>query len=479
MKKFIASIFHLIYPEVWLVGIFTVLQPFIGGNRYYFIALVVLFVVIYLTSKNFLETVWLTFIATLPFSRGKYFDFVLVPAAVWGGDFDLIFRATFLFGDFLLALAIYTILSRYKKFRDKLKKAEPKVITYLPLFLFLIISFLSSYKSFFSFTSLYYFLQLMKFVMLFFVARVAFSKAATAQKSFQIFVLFLIINSLLIIAQYATGGPIGLNIEGRSEGYGIYGVYATENLALFRAGGFSPDPNVAATLIALSLPILLTNVLISNKSYVRIKWLVILLLILALILTASRTLWITAAVFGFVTIFYLKKSHSIHMPPLIKKNWIIFGVLFFLLLSPIVRQRLITLTNMFKPEGGGTYRIEHIKIGLYYLKNYLIGTGLGTFNYYMALDFSPEKSGLLPAQPHNLLAQLGAETGALGLSLFLIFLTLLLKEKFKASFGNPGNFAVFSSLCSFLLSALFFPWFLHPLMGMMLWIIIAYPLTKR
>lgn len=479
MKGFLASIFNLMSAEIWLIGIFMIFQPTISGNRYYFFALAALFFLIYIFSKNLLQTTWLTFLASIPFSRGKYFDFLVVPASYWGGEFDLGLRVSFLFSDFLLALAAYLILSKYKKLRSKYKISNSEVKIYLFLFLFVLVSFISSYMSFFPFTSFYFFLQLSKFVALFFVAKVVLANEDTARKSFQFLVLFLFLNSLVVVSQYINQSPLGLaNIEGQSAAYGVYGLYSSEDSTLFRAGGFSPDPNVTATFLAISFPVLFTNSLMSKNYKTRIKWLVLFILGTALILTASRTLWAVTTFVGVVNYLYLKRNYSIKIPPFIKKNTKIFLVLVSIFLFPFLFRRLATLVDIFDSQGGGTYRIEHIKAGIYFLKKHIFGSGLGTFSYSMAYDLPPQESGLLPADPHNLFAQIGAETGFLGLIFFSLFLFFLIRQKYKESLKNPVNFSVFLSLSSYLLSAFFFPWFLHPLVGPVFWIVGAYPLNK-
>jgi hypothetical protein len=478
MKKFLASNLGILPIEGWLIGIFIIIQPLITGNSVYFLVLAALFVMIFIVSKNLLETTWLTFLVSLVFSRGKYFDLLVLPASTWGGEFDLTLNAAILFSDVLLAIAVYLILRRFKSLKRSFKVSSSQGKMFALLFLFMVISFFSSYVSFFPLTSFYYFIQLSKFIIIYFVGRIIMSDEKTAQKSFKIFIIFLFLNSLLVIVQYFNRGPVGLSIEGVSRGYGVYGAYATENPGLFRAGGFSPDPNATATLIAIAFPILLTSALISGKSYLKVKWFVLFVLIFSLILTASRTLWIVTFLSSLATFYYLRNKFIITLPPYIKKSSIIFVVIVSLLLWPILFQRLATIVGIFGSEGGGTYRLEHIKVSLFYLKKYVLGTGLGTFNYSMAIDFSPDETGLIPTQAHNIFAQLGAETGVLGLILFSLFLLFLLKKKFHASLRNPKNFSIFLAISSYLLSAFFFPWLLHPLVGIVFWIIIAYPLKR-
>lgn len=476
MRRFIASIYSLLPSEVWIVGIFIIIQPLISGNSIFFLVLAALFILIFIVTKSLTETTWLTFLASLPFSRGKYFEFSVLPASFWGGEFDLSLSAPLLFSDFLLVLAIYLILSRYKKLRSKYRVSDSDVKIYVYLTLFIIVSFISSYFSPFSFTSFYFFAQLIKFVLIFFVARIMFTDLKVAKKSYQFFVLFLFLNSLLVISQYINLGPVGLgNIEGQSTGYGVYGVYSSENPNIFRAGGFSPDPNVTATLLAVSFPILLTNTLSSKNKHTPIKWLVVIVLILSLILTASRAMWIITVFISLVTILYLRKRKTIYIPPFIKKSWAIILIVALLFLSPIIIRRIGTLVDIFSSKGGGTYRMDHIKVGLFYMKSRPVGTGIGTFNYSMALDFPPKETGLIPAQPHNLFAQLGAETGVFGLISFSLFLLFIIKKKYDESLKRPRSFSIFLSLSSYLLSAFFFPWLLHPLMGVLIWIFIAYP----
>ena len=114
MKKFTTSSLEMLSPEVWVVGAFFITQPFVAGNSIYFIVLLTLFILLFLATRDVLETVWLSFLASLPFSRGKYFEILVLPQARWGGPFDIYLNTAFLFSDLLIVLALYLILRNYK-----------------------------------------------------------------------------------------------------------------------------------------------------------------------------------------------------------------------------------------------------------------------------------------------------------------------------------------------------------------------------
>jgi O-antigen ligase len=138
------------------------------------------------------------------------------------------------------------------------------------------------------------------------------------------------------------------------------------------------------------------------------------------------------------------------------------------------------VAGIFKAEGGGTYRLEHIRVGWYYLKTKFHGVGLGIFPYAMAQDFPKDKTGLVPTLAHNMFAQIGAEVGLMGLISFFIFLWLLVRKRLNSIIKNSllkhniFSFSLFVALVNYLVLSMFFPWFLHPKMAYMFWILAAY-----
>jgi O-antigen ligase len=291
--------------------------------------------------------------------------------------------------------------------------------------------------------------------------------------------LFVIVNALLVIGQYVNRGPLGLKVE---EGTVKY-LYADENPEIYRPGGFSTDPNIAASIFATFMPILLIRLVAKRKLWAGAHWIVIGLVTTALVLTGSRSAWVVTALMSFFVLRYLlvKRRFKIYIPAFIRKYWVVFLLFFLILLGYNIITRISTLLSIFNKEGGGSYRLEHIKIGWYYLTSIPFGIGIGTFPFKMALDFPVEKTTLIPNLAHNMFAQVGAETGVLGIVSFLTFLWLVIKEKYRA-FSKSHNLldlALLVAFISFLLLSNFFPWFLHPKLDWFFWILASYGLSRN
>ena len=466
---------QLTYPETVVVALFTISTLYIGPNKVFLIALSLLLFVLYVQTKNFYSTVWLTFLSTLLSTSGRHFFQVVLHGNEWSGGYDLFFTNSLLFNDFLLILLIYYIVTR-KKLIEKVKRTltiNTSVIITLAIFLFTI--FLSTFQSTFPSVSMYFFLQIVKMMLMFFVSVVSFSDEKLRNRSLQILLLLVFFNSVLIVAQRFNGGPLGFVLEDHSSSYGWY---ADENPELYRPGGMFSDPNLAATLISCALPFLIIK-LFSNKnvSYRPLILAILVVLILALIFTASRAAWIVT----FISyLMILKNYYSLDEIKAFIRKYFLFIAIPFLLLSPMIINRVATLYAAFGELGGGTFRLDHIRVGFHYMLREPFGTGPGTFMYRMALDFPPRDSGLMPMIPHNILAELGSEFGIVGLITFVGFCMILVKKQLQHWKKNHSEnslamltiFAVFVVLCQF------FPWFINPRTASWFWIISAFVVSS-
>ena len=476
MKNKISSFIQLIYPETVIIAIFMLIQLIIGPNRIFLVAIIVLLAALYKYSRNFLNALWLGFLATLPFARGRYYEFIVLPQSMIGASEDLTFSIPILFSDALLVVIIYLLLSRYNKYRTKYSVSLSEIMIFISLFTFFIIAAISTYFSSIPFTSSYFYLQLGKLAIIFIISLIIFSDKQAIKKTFQILLLFVIANALLVVLQYLNRGPLGLIVEDLSN---LYGVFASESRSLYRPGGFSADPNIAATIFAVFIPIILLNTLATKKKWNVVAWVGIGIIFTALVITASRSAWAVAVLSVLITVWFLRKQKKLYVPAYLQSYWKILAVTFLILFGPFIANRLSSLGNVFQHEGGGTYRIRHLEVGWHYLKNEPYGVGVGLFPFSMALDFPMEETGLRPTLPHNIFTQIGAEMGFVGLLTFIVFLWLLIRRPLSLlSSGmrsvNPFYFSIFLGFISLFLLNLVFPWFLHPSIGWLFWILGAY-----
>lgn len=479
----ILAILKKIDLEVWAVLIFMTLHLVIGPNRFYLLALSFLILTLFKISKSFLNSLWLALLAVLPFGRGRYYHYIVVPETDWIGRWDLTSNFSILFTDILLLIILYYIFTRITHFQTLLRKRKIKQYGFIFLITLAQVSLISIYFSKFPTTSLFSYVQFSKYLILFLISIIVFSDKSMIKKTFIIFAGFVLINSILVIAQYINNGPLGLLVEDASR---TYGKFSVENPLLFRPGGFSTDPNVTATFFAVFIPIFFVNTIVINKKWSIFGWIAVSLLIIALVLTASRAAWfVTVAVILFSS-WYVRKRANLFIPPIIKRYSRLIIIVFLISFSPILFTRLITLGGIFEPLGGGTYRIDHIKIAWHYFKNQPFGIGIGVFPFAMAQDFPTDITGVLPNVAHNSLAQVGAELGFIGLALWIAFIWILIRPLILELVGGKINLkynyfmlSIFFGLMSFILLSFVFPWFLHPSIAWLFWILAGYLFTEK
>lgn len=461
---------QLTYPETVIVALFTISTLYIGPNKVFLLALLILFFFLYLRTKSFYKTAWFAFLGTLLSISGRHFPQFVLYGSEWVGGYELFFTNSLLFNDVLLLILIYYILTRKSVIEKTRKYFSTQPSFFFILILFLCVAFFSTLGSSFPSVSLYYFIQIAKMLLLFFVSIVAFVDIDLRKKSQQILLWLVMFNSFFIIAQQIHGGPLGFVSEDHSS---TYGWYADENPGLYRPGGLFTDPNLAATLISCALPFLFISLYSKKDSTHRpIVLIIILILCLALLFTASRSAWIISL------ILFLLITRIFYQPELILqfvKKYVVLILIPVVIFGPIVADRLITLFGALGETGGGMYRLQHLMVGIHYMSAELFGIGPGVFMYRMAIDFPFSETGLRPALPHNILAQIGAELGIIGLVLFLMFCTIVIVNQYR-NWRTTHSEEVLAGLLTFIVFLALtqlFPWFINSRTASWFWIISA------
>jgi O-antigen ligase len=138
-----------------------------------------------------------------------------------------------------------------------------------------------------------------------------------------------------------------------------------------------------------------------------------------------------------------------------------FMIIIGLVLFPYLMKRVQTLTEVFGQHGSATYRLEMMSYSFRLaLGRPLLGVGINLSPYYYATGFKGERFLFDPTYPHNLLFQLLAETGVVGLSLFSLFIYLIFQQFFKnLRLGKINEYTLSAGV--YLLSAMFYPIFLN------------------
>nr|NQU92259.1 hypothetical protein [Bacteroidota bacterium] len=130
--------------------------------------------------------------------------------------------------------------------------------------------------------------------------------------------------------------------------------------------------------------------------------------ILALIITASRAAWLIGVVVLILSYQLVIKKIKSQLPNWLQKyGWLILG-LFVIFATPMILNRLISLNQVFKANGGAIYRLRHLQIATHFLTTRPLGLGLNVYQYEILNQWDPRYYLFDSTPAHNLFAQVGA-----------------------------------------------------------------------
>lgn len=225
-----------------------------------------------------------------------------------------------------------------------------------------------------------------------------------------------LVESLLAVFQWVKGGTVfGFYFLGEPSFNGLMaGIARTGFLGEThsRAYGTFPHPNILGAYLALFLPWLLLFFGFRSRF---LKVLALVLCVTALFFSFSRTAWVTAA-FGILLYSILtRKTVEAKLISAARFGLLAVFIIFFLLSGSL--NDPLSLTR----------RVELTSISTQMIRSSpLLGVGFGNFIIRMD-DFGRVSGWIRFLQPvHNIFLLIGAETGIIGLILFLLFLFLLL-----------------------------------------------------
>ena len=204
----------------------------------------------------------------------------------------------------------------------------------------------------------------------------------------------------------------------------------------YRSTGPIGDPNFFAQIMVVLVPISLERFLHEKKNSLRLiaLW-AFAMSTLTVIFTYSRGGLLAAVISIAVVLFY-------YPPKQFQIPVIIFSLVVFVsLLPPNYLDRVLTLTDLFKPRG--TLRIEERSFqgrlsenlaALEMIKaNPLFGVGLNSYKYLFPV-YSKRLGLALVAterEAHNLFLEIAAETGVIGFSMFIFILFACFQNMFR------------------------------------------------
>lgn len=424
---------------------------------------------VFLLTKSLYLSVFLVFLATLPFPKGKAQQFLLLPR-------DLIERyalysVTYFFpiyiSDFFLTLFGYLYV-RKKIFApaQQNKVSRTRIQIFVIFSLFIIWVLIGGVTSIFPEVGLLSSVQLLRMFIIFTIPFLFATKEFKEHHLdiFSVIIALLIFESGWTIMQRFHGGPLGKDLEVYLPG-SQYGIFSSEDSSLLRNTGTFFEPSILGTFLLMQIGALLPFLFAKPNVSLKMPSLIAVTLgSVALVFTGSRALygiWFLLVVFTGL----LWRSVNPGWLKQVREKYSLkigIGTLGLLIVTlPYIFQRARSVTDVFTTYGSASYRIQmimySIRIGV---ENLIRGVGINLSPYYLSTGFAGERYVFDPTYPHNLFAQLFAETGLVGSSLFLLFLVCLFRYvitnfQIKRYYG----FGVAAAL--YVLCAQFYPIFLN------------------
>ena len=243
-----------------------------------------------------------------------------------------------------------------------------------------------------------------------------------------------VVQSILGLAQYVSGGSLGLQIFGESKSYNVHSLMMAGTEVISRVSGTFGHPNSLAGYLVMLVLINLSLFWAPISARVKLAlWPALLLMGTTLILTFSRAGWLALGLAGMFSL-YLCFFRWIKQRSLSFLLSLALLMIFFMvsvgLITPL-RQRLF-----LEDYGAARVRIPLAEVALNIIRHHpWLGIGLG--NYTMAApdyDLTPEGIAYeFPRPVHNEFLLIAAEQGLPALLLFLVILLYVAVQLFRLS----------------------------------------------
>ena len=438
----------------------------VNSNKILLLLAMAYLIILIKKTQNYRFSLFVMFFNLLPFVVGRNIieNTLISHREIYGFS---IFDVKYFFPIYLSDLFLLLIYQNYfsEKFFAKKSKNLTKSkeigkefkIPLISLTLFFCLVLIRSLSH--ELSSLLFFgsLIILKYILIFALAIIFDHKEKT--KIFpQLLASNLFFQSIIIFVEQLKGGNIGRFIENSLPGLEM-GTLAAESASMLRADGTFNEPNVTAIYLLINV-VVLSNIAtkIKNKKISYFYYLIILITLLAIIFTGSRSLYALSLIYLTFFFFNNKKLLTTIFSKLWTNNLLKIGIIsVMVLILPYFFSRMHTIKNVFTDTGSLTYRSELNKTILSMSYKELLGYGLDLTPYYLAKNFKTVDS--LPvifdqAPAHNIFVQIFAETGIFAFIFFIIFVYYSL----KIGLQNKNNYFSLAALF-YLLAAQFHPVF--------------------
>jgi len=304
----------------------------------------------------------------------------------------------------------------------------------------------------------------LQYMQLFVIAFLILLFYLTAKSKFNLISLSIIsaviLEGALALLQFARQGFAGIPIEAAAGTAFPLGL--DEVNAIFRVAGSLMFHNQLALVMLTYLILLLPHFLQRRKA---LDFLGILICVITIVLTQSRSVWIASLAVGFLAASIFKKEIVAFANLMGTRKVIIYSVIIALGLSYIVLPRVVLSFNAFYEGAGIPIRLKLLKEALdAFVQNPWIGYGVGTNEYVLHSLFPTGVTTVFPTVVHAGILQLILEVGLIGICFILLPFFLILRGIINGRFlksqilqKRQFPFSFIAGLLAFFLYYLFLP----------------------
>ena len=434
---------------------------FSSSNRTLLLFTLIYLSLLYKISKNFQQALFFSFLATLPFAKGKSLSLLLLPKGLIAKNalFDIDYHFPIYLSDIFLFILLYLYFRKRPKISRKIKLKRKLSF----LFFFIYISLAPALNSLYPYVVILSVIQLLKLSFIYFLPILLDDCQKKIKNIPLILAAFTFFQTFWVILQRFKKGPLGLDLEAYLP-KAQYGITSIENVELLRSTGTFFEPSILGTFMLMHFFFFLSLLLLkkySSEGEKKIYTAAIIAAFVSILFTASRGIYLLILVLVGIFIVFLKKFFYVKLLAFKKESLKLLLLLFPILIGlSFLSVRLQSVGTLFSPEGSGTYRIQISQYAFRLAKNNPFGVGLNLSPYYFATAFPQEKYIFDPAHPHNIFFQILAETGFGGLILFSLFLYASYQSFLKPK-TKLRNFEFFIASLAFLACAQIYPIFIN------------------
>lgn len=409
------------------------------------------FCLVLLRSRNFILSISLVSLATLPFAKGKSLVIELIPKelVIKNPLFDIVYYHHFYLSDIFLYILIYYYFTRRQLF---LTYSNPG---YYLLLVFCILSVIPGIIGTFTEIALLSVLDLLKLLLAMVIISNLKYKNQLRKSLPMVIAAFTIFQGIWVFLQRVKGSPLGLDLEVNSLAFSAF-----ENRDIYRTAGTFYEPSIMGTFMLMSGGLLIFRLITSVKSVTEriIYSLAVFFCFTSVLFSASRGLWGLYILHLIIVYTFIPRGSKQQLKNLLKKLVIpIAAVIIFSL--PLVTARINTAYLLFNAQGSATYRLQLNEYALRLANRHFFGTGLNLSPYYLGTSFIDDQYIFDATRPHNLFFQILAEAGYVGLIIFLLFLYFAFKNCKQKEVTNSREYIL--AALTFLLCAQIYPIFIN------------------